>query len=151
MQNWKWHKFRKRATNKYTYQNFYFLGVRKPLDVTEKINKQPSFEGSFEAFELDLSSLDSVRNFGQQILAKNMPINVLINNAGIMFGPRRESKDGFELQLATNHLGHFLLTHLLLPKLREAGTKELSARVVNVSSCAHYAGNWTDWNDLQSK
>ena len=119
--------------------------------MTEKINKKTSFEGSFEAFELDLSSLDSVRNFAQQILAKNMPINVLINNAGIMFGPRRESKDGFELQLATNHLGHFLLTHLLLPKLREAGTKELSARVVNVSSCAHYAGSWTDWSDFQSK
>ena len=45
-----------------------------------------------EAFELDLSSLDSVRNFAQKISAKNVPINVLINNAGIMFGPRRESK-----------------------------------------------------------
>jgi len=140
------------AVHKFLKLGYYvILGVRKPQDVTEKINKEPSFEGSFEAFELDLSSLDSVRNFAQQILAKNMPINVLINNAGIMFGPRRESKDGFELQLATNHLGHFLLTHLLLPKLREAGTKELSARVVNVSSCAHYAGSWTDWNDLQSK
>ena len=82
--------------------------------MTEKINKQPSFEGSFEAFELDLSSLDSVRKFAQQILAKNMPINVFINNAGIMFGPRRESKDGFELQLGTIHIlrKHFYSTKL---------------------------------------
>ena len=79
-----------------------------------------------------------------------LPIHVLINNAGIMFGPRKESADGFELQLATNHLGHFLLIHLLMPKLGEAGTKELPARVINVSSCAHFAGGWIDWNDFHS-
>jgi len=122
------------------------LGVRNPDEVLKKFA-----EGSIEAFELDLSSLDSVRNFAQKISAKNVPINVLINNAGIMFGPRRESKDGFELQLATNHLGHFLLTHLLLPKLREAGTPELSSRIVNVSSCGHQVGWWIDWNDFHSR
>ena len=106
---------------------FSLAGVRKPQDVIEKINKE-GIQCTFEVFELDLSSLDSVRNFAQQILSKNVPINVLVNNAGIMFGPRRESKDGFELQLATNHLGHFLLIHLLLPMLRKAGTKELSSR-----------------------
>ena len=64
-----------------------FTGVRNPDEVLKKFA-----EGSMEAFELDLSSLDSVRNFAQKISAKNVPINVLINNAGIMFGPRRESK-----------------------------------------------------------
>lgn len=122
------------------------LGVRNPNDVLKKFT-----EVSVEAFELDLTSLDSVRSFAQKISAKNIPINVLVNNAGIMFGPRRESKDGFEMQLATNHLGHFLLTHLLLPKLREAGTPELSARIINVSSCAHHVGSWIDWNDLHSR
>ena len=107
-------------------------------------------QGSFEVFDLDLNSLESVRQFSQQVLSKNLPIHVLINNAGIMFGPRKESADGFELQLATNHLGHFLLIHLLMPKLREAGTKELPARVINVSSCDHFAGSWGNWNDFHS-
>lgn len=125
------------------------LGVRKPQVVLEKMAKE-EIQGSYEAFDLDLNSLESVRQFSQQILAKNVPIHVLINNAGIMFGPRKESADGFELQLATNHLGHFLLIHLLMPKLREAGTKELPARVINVSSCAHFAGSWGNWNDFHS-
>ena len=68
-----------------------------------------------------------------------------------MFGPRKETADGFEQQLATNHLGHFLLTHILFPKLKQAGTAESYARVVNVSSAAHYCGYWTNFDDLQSK
>ena len=55
--------------------------------------------GTFEIFELDLTSLDSVKAFGNAILAKNVPIHVLLNNAGIMFGPRRETKEGIELQI----------------------------------------------------
>ena len=125
------------------------LGVRKPQVVLEKMAKE-EIQGSFEVLDLDLNSLESVRQFSQQVLSKNLPIHVLINNAGIMFGPRKESADGFELQLATNHLSHFLLVHLLLPKLREAGTKESPARVINVSSCAHFAGGWIDWNDFHS-
>ena len=58
------------------------LGVRSPNDTLKKFT-----EGSFEAFELDLSSLNSVRNFAQRVLDKNKPIHVLLNNAGIMFGP----------------------------------------------------------------
>ena len=58
---------------------------------------------------------------------------------------------GFEMQLATNHLGHFLLTHLLLPKLKESGRKESCSRIINVSSCAHYGGCWLNWDDLQSE
>ena len=71
--------------------------------------------------------------------------------AGIMFGPRRETVDGFEQQFATNHLGHFLLTHILMSKLKQAGTAESHARVINVSSAAHWCGMWTAFDDLQSR
>lgn len=124
------------------------LGVRNPQLVADKLSK---FSGSFEVCQLDLNSLDSVRNFAREVLAKNIPIHVLINNAGIMFGPRKESLDGFEQQLATNHLGHFLLIHLLLPKLRQSGSKDECVRVINVSSAAHAGGSWIDWDDFQSK
>ena len=66
---------------------------------------------------------------------------------------RRETEDGYESQLATNYLGHFLLTHLLLPPLAKsaADNKTETCRIVNVSSCAHYMGSWMDWNDLHLK
>lgn len=65
-----------------------------------------------------------------------------------MFGPYVESRDGFESQFSTNYLGHFMLTHLLLPELKKAGTAKSQARVVNVSSCAHIVGkiNFEDIN-----
>ena len=62
-----------------------------------------------------------------------------------MFGDRKVTEDGFESQLATNYLGHFLLTHLLLPHLDSS-----QARVVNVSSCASYMGSWLDYTDWTS-
>ena len=58
--------------------------------------------------------LESVRTFATTVLDLEVPIHVLVNNAGIMFGPRRMTEDGHESQLATNYIGHFLLTHLLL-------------------------------------
>jgi NAD(P)-dependent dehydrogenase (short-subunit alcohol dehydrogenase family) len=84
--------------------------------------------------ELDLSSLDSVRRFAQ---AWAGPLNLLVNNAGVM-APRRwlGTQDGFELQFGTNHLGHFALTGLLLPALKAAA----SPRVVTVASLAHFQG-----------
>jgi len=127
------------------------LGVRRPSELHEKLTKENITEGTFEALELDTSSLESVKTFAEKILEKNYQIHVLINNAGIMFGPRKESTGGFEMQLATNHLGHFLLTHLLLPKLKESGRKESCSRIINVSSCAHYGGCWLNWDDLQSE
>jgi len=66
-----------------------------------------------------------------------------------MFGDRKVTEDGFESQLATNYLGHFLLTHLLLPMLEKTGKQESPARIVNVSSCAHYCGSWMNFSDLQ--
>jgi len=82
---------------------------------------------------LDLSSLKSVSALGEELAAAGRPIDILINNAGIMTPPKRqETQDGFELQFGTNHLGHFALTGRLLPLLRAAE----SARVVTVSSLA---------------
>ena len=100
---------------------------------------------------LDLMKLSSVRKFAKSVLDFEIPIHALVNNAGIMFGPRSESEDGFESQLATNYLGHFLLSHLLLPSLEKGGTAEKPARIVNVSSCAHFCGSWMDFEDLNMK
>jgi NAD(P)-dependent dehydrogenase (short-subunit alcohol dehydrogenase family) len=93
---------------------------------------------------LDLSSLDSVAAIAGQLNAEGRPIDILVNNAGVMTPPRRqETKDGFELQFGTNHLGHFALTLGLLPLLR-AGR----ARVTHQTSIASRSGgiNWADLN-----
>ncbi len=86
-----------------------------------------------ELGRLDLASLASVREFAAWFDARHAALNVLVNNAGIMACPRGRTADGFELQFGTNHLGHFLLTALLVPKLL-AGAP---SRVVSVSSGGH--------------
>jgi NAD(P)-dependent dehydrogenase (short-subunit alcohol dehydrogenase family) len=85
---------------------------------------------------LDLASLSSVRGAAAQIGARHPVIDILINNAGVMFTPHRTTDDGFEFQFGINHLGHFLLTTQLLPRLRAAAARA-GARVVNVTSDAH--------------
>jgi NAD(P)-dependent dehydrogenase (short-subunit alcohol dehydrogenase family) len=95
----------------------------------------PSAKVRFE--KLDLASLASVRAFAAKLVANGRPLDLLINNAGVMNLPtRRLTEDGFELQFGTNHLSHFALTGLLLPVLRKAE----APRVVNVSSVAHRGG-----------
>ncbi|GJP38705.1 hypothetical protein CLOM_g23123 [Closterium sp. NIES-68] len=87
---------------------------------------------------LDLASLKSVRAFAADYLRLNRPLHVLVNNAGVMMCPFMLTADGYENQFGTNHVGHFLLTNLLLPKLKETAKKEgTEARVVIVSSSAH--------------
>jgi len=97
--------------------------------------------------QLDLASLDSIRQFAAKILEEEPQIDILINNAGVMIIPeRRLTKDGFEMQFGTNHLGHFLLTNLLLDRIKEAP----SARIVNVSSGAHRFAS-LDFQNLNSE
>ncbi|XP_042436175.1 short-chain dehydrogenase TIC 32 A, chloroplastic-like isoform X3 [Zingiber officinale] len=68
----------------------------------------------------------------------NLPLNILINNAGVMYCPFKLSEDGVEMQFATNHLGHFLLTNLLLEKLKTTAKKTgIESCIVNLSSVAH--------------
>lgn len=91
-----------------------------------------------DVLELDLSSLKSVKAFVDSFKALNLPLNILINNAGVMFCPYQLSQDGIEMQFATNHLGHFYLTNLLLDKMKEtAATTGIEGRIVNLSSIAH--------------
>ncbi|MCD7446555.1 Short-chain dehydrogenase TIC 32 B, chloroplastic [Datura stramonium] len=113
-----------------------------------------------DILKLDLSSLKSVKAFADTFLALNLPLNILINNAGIMFCPFQLSEDGIEMQFATNHLGHFYLTNLLLDKMKEtARTAGIEGRIVNLSSVAHlvcpYGGiqfhNINDKNSYQDK
>ena len=128
------------------------MGCRSPEVVKKKFDdtfKDHAVSGSWEVYHLDLMSLASVRTFAQTIIALDCPIHVLINNAGIMFGDRKVTEDGFESQLATNYLGHFLLAHMMLPVLEKSGLADSPARIVNVSSCAHYCGSWMDFSDLQ--
>lgn len=96
---------------------------------------------------LDLGSMASVRAFAEDVLASEERLDVLVNNAGMLAPtPRQVTPDGFELCIATNHLGHHLLTSLLLPLLR----KSAPARVVVVSSTMYKYGK-LDLTDLQSE
>jgi len=122
------------------------VGVRNP-DAVRKVFEDCG--DAVQALPLDLLSMESVQSFAKQVLQLGKPVDVLINNAGIMFGPRKETSEGFEHQLCTNYLGHFLLSHLLLPLLVKAGEGGKPARLVNVSSCAHLLGSWLDVSDLQ--
>lgn len=99
---------------------------------------------NLEIRSLDLSSLSSVKTFSEEILAEQKSLDTLINNAGIMMCPYSQTEDGFEIQMGTNHLGHFALTGHLMPLLK----RTRGARVVVTSSIAHKTGdiNFEDLN-----
>jgi NAD(P)-dependent dehydrogenase (short-subunit alcohol dehydrogenase family) len=106
---------------------------------------QPS--GSVQTAELDLASLESIRKAAADLSGRFAALDLLINNAGLMFPPYGLTRDGHELQFGTNHLGHFALTGLLLPQLLAAP----GSRVVTVSSNGHRAGrmNFADLNSAR--
>ncbi|KAF5726976.1 putative short-chain dehydrogenase [Tripterygium wilfordii] len=100
------------------------------------LNENPS--AKIDVMELDLSSMASVRKFATEYISLGLPLNLLINNAGIMATPFTLSQDGIEQQFATNHLGHFLLTNLLLDAMKNtAHQTQREGRIVNVSSVGH--------------
>ena len=100
-----------------------------------------------EVMELDLADFGSIRRFADDYLARHERLDVLVNNAGLVLTSRRETVDGFETTFGVNHLGPFLLTQLLLDRIRASAP----ARVVVVSSHAHKsARKGLDFDDLQS-
>jgi len=105
-------------------------------------------EVQVETMVLDLASLKSIRSFADEFKSKGLPLHVLVNNAGVMAIPQRQvTEDGFEMQMGTNHLGHFLLTNLLLDVIKASAP----ARIVNLSSAGHTLGSLDLLEDLQSE
>ena len=98
--------------------------------------RQAAPSARLEFMALDLSDLASIRSFAKDFLARHPRLDILCNNAGVMALPLARTKDGFEMQIGTNHLGHFALTGLLLERLKSTP----GSRVVNVASLAH---RWT--------
>ncbi len=100
--------------------------------------------GQLELLSLDLGDLVSVRACAMTFLARGLPLHLLINNAGIA-GARGITSSGFELAFGVNHVGHFLLTQLLLDTLKRSAP----ARIVTVSSRAHYRARGIDWQAVR--
>jgi retinol dehydrogenase-12 len=116
--------------------------LEKARPVVEAIQTETRNE-AVELVELDLASFDSIRRMAAALLARDLPLHLLINNAGL--AARGQTADGFELVFGTNHLGHFLLTNLLLERLRAS----VPARVVTVSSRAHYKAGGIDFEAVR--
>ncbi|MFQ5830562.1 MAG: SDR family oxidoreductase [Candidatus Methylomirabilia bacterium] len=108
--------------------------------------RQSSGSDLLDLMLADLSSQAEIRRLGQELLARYPQIHVLVNNAGVLNVRRSTTVDGIETVFAVNHLAYFLLTHLLLERLRESG----HGRIVNVASDAHQFGK-LDFNDLQNQ
>ncbi|MFO0660969.1 MAG: oxidoreductase [Polyangiaceae bacterium] len=124
------------------------LACRSAARGAEAADKLKAFvpDAKVDVQPLDLASLASVRAFAESFLRSYERLDVLCNNAGVMAIPRQTTAEGFEMQLGTNHLGHFALTGLLFESLK----KTEHSRVVNVSSLAHGMGRMS-WDDLQGE
>ena len=118
------------------------LAVR---DVEKGLRAAGRIDGDVRVQALDLSSLRSIRSAAADLRTTYPRIDLLINNAGVMYTPRRTTVDGFELQFGTNHLGHFALTGLLLDRLLPVP----GSRVVTVSSTGHRISAAIHFEDLQ--
>lgn len=124
-----------------------FIGCRnkQKADAVLQELRAASPSGLGDLIELELGDFDSVRAAAKDFLSRGLPLNVLLNNAGVA-GQRGLTRSGFELHFGTNHIGHFLLTQLLLPKLRECAP----SRVVSVSSESHYMTKvFPPWEQLK--
>ncbi|HEY0935541.1 MAG TPA: SDR family oxidoreductase [Trebonia sp.] len=120
-----------------------YIGCRSAAAGEAAVARIKAESGSADVglLPLDLASLSSVRDCAAAFLARDEPLHVLVNNAGVG-GQRGLTADGFELHFGVNHLGHFALTQLLLGRLTESGP---GTRIVNVSSDAHYGAPGIDF------
>ena len=115
---------------------------QKGDDALNKIKSQNS-SANVKVMLLDLANLKSIKTFADNFKKKHTKLDLLINNAGVMMPPYGKTKDGFELQFGTNHLGHFALTGHLFELIKNTP----NSRIVNISSSAHNWGN-IDFSDL---
>ena len=105
-------------------------------EAVDKIKKEHP-EAKISMMQLDLGSLRNIEAFAKKFLEMNLPLNILINNAGVAC-PKALTQDGIEMIFGVNHIGHFYLTKLLLPALEQAGTVGNPSRVVNLSSLVNW-------------
>jgi NAD(P)-dependent dehydrogenase (short-subunit alcohol dehydrogenase family) len=104
-------------------------------------------EPDLHLVQLDLASLDSVRSAAKDLADRHDRIDLLINNAGVMYTPRQQTADGFEMQFGTNHLGHYAFTGLLIDRMLAVA----GSRIVTVSSLGHRFRSKLDFDDLQAE
>ena len=119
--------------------------AERTQSVLDEIRSVPG-SGALEFLPLDLGDLESVRRCAETFLARGLPLHLLINNAGLA-GARGFTKSGFELAFGVNHLGHFLLTQLLLDRIKASAP----ARIVTVASKAHYRAPGIDWQAVRER
>lgn len=120
--------------------------AERAAEAARRIDEEDGLPGHVEPWALDLASLRSIEGFAERLCSQHDELYALCNNAGVMALPRRETVDGFEMQLGTNHLGHYALTGRLLPLLLATE----GSRVVTVSSLMHRMGR-IDLDDLQGQ
>ncbi len=126
-----------------------YLVARNPERAKRSVEEITEATGNAKIETLigDFASLQDIRRVAAEFLATGQPLHILFNNAGVVMLNREETVDGFETTFAVNYLGYFLLTNLLLDRIRESAP----ARIVNTASGAHtYSGGRLDFDDLQS-
>ncbi len=125
------------TTKQLARQGARVIGACRRVEAGKKVFEKLEADGSVDIMELDLGNFSSVRRFVENFKTKYDQLDGLANNAGIMIPPEGRTEDGFETQFGVNHLGHFLLTELLLDTLKATAP----SRIVNVSSVAHIERN----------
>lgn len=123
-----------------------FLACRSEVRTRPVVESIEAHGGRASFLPLDLADLESVSACAKRFLESGKPLDILINNAGLA-AQRSVTKQGFEIAFGTNHVGHFLLTKLLLPKLRE----KTGARIINVASSSHYRAPGIDFEAVRRK
>lgn len=125
-----------------------YIACRDPVRGVEALKEIQDISESTNVYflQLDLAQMESIRQFSKKFHAAENQLHILINNAGVMACKKSSTRDGFELQIGTNHMGHFLLTNLLMDLLQQSAP----ARVITVSSLYHIFG-FINKNDLNSE
>jgi len=126
--------------------------IAEIVDANANKGQDNGDKGSLEVVQMDLSSLESIRRAADVLVRRGEPVHALVMNAGLSMAPPGEATvDGYDMQMGTNHLGHFLLSELLAPLLKEAAARDPRPghrpRLVIVSSRAHQRGR-IRWDDF---
>jgi NAD(P)-dependent dehydrogenase (short-subunit alcohol dehydrogenase family) len=127
-----------------------FLANRSAEKTQQVVDAIVAAGGKAEFLALDLADLDKVRASAEAFLARQLPLHLLINNAGLA-GARGHTKQGFEITFGTNHLGPYLFTRLLLPAMERAAEETGEARIVNVASKSHYQAKTIDFDHARGE